>query len=57
MTAGESALLLNEEAVVSRINAIIWYNRQKWKKLIPDPLPSLADSSAVVTGEKIGQFS
>jgi len=57
MTAGESALLLNEEAVVSRINAIIWYNRQKWKKLIPDPLPSLADSSAVVTGQKIGQFS
>jgi hypothetical protein len=29
----------------------------KMEEASPDPLPSLADSSVVVTGQKIGQFS
>jgi hypothetical protein len=45
------------KAIHYHISVIIWYNRQKWKKPIHDPLASLADSSAVVTGQKIGQFS
>jgi len=28
---------------------IIWYNEQKWKKPVDDPLAFLADSSVVVT--------